>query len=173
MTARPSLVVVSGAPGAGKTQLARSLALVISCPAISRDEIKEGMVHAHGPGFTASPGDELTQRTYPVFFKVIHDLLEGGSSVVAEAGFQDEVWKTGLEPLLPLASVRVLRCHVPDETARRRRASRTRPAHVDAGPSVVLPSAFVHLSLSVPTLDIETGDGYVPPFEDIVTFARG
>ena len=46
MTAAPTLVVVSGPPGSGKTTLAHKIAAAVGCPAICRDEIKEGMVHA-------------------------------------------------------------------------------------------------------------------------------
>ena len=63
---KPTLVVVSGPAGSGKTTLARQIAVALGCPAISRDEIKQGMAHAI-PGFTGAPGDELTQRTLPVF----------------------------------------------------------------------------------------------------------
>lgn len=173
MTAKPTLIVVTGAPGVGKTQLAHTLGTAIGCPVISRDEIKEGMVHAYGPGFVATPGDELTQRTFPLFFKVIRDLLEGGATVVAEAGFQDRNWRTGLEPLLTIAEVRVLRCRVADDVAVARRASRVRVAHVDNDPSVVLPSAFVRLSLPVATLDVDTTEGYRPSIDEIIAFARG
>jgi len=43
---RPTLIVVSGPAGSGKTTLAHAIASAIGCPAICRDEIKEGMVHA-------------------------------------------------------------------------------------------------------------------------------
>jgi predicted kinase len=56
-------------------------------PAISRDEIKQGMAHAT-PGFT---GDELTRRTFPVFFAVLDLLLRSGVTTVAEAAFQDHL----------------------------------------------------------------------------------
>ena len=170
---RPTLVVVSGAPGVGKTTLARKLAAAIGCPAVSRDEIKEGLVHAYGPGFVAAPGDELTQRTFPLFFKVIRDLVEGGSTLVAESGFQERNWRVGLEPLLSLATVRIVHCHVADGVALDRRARRVRTAHADTDPGVVPPSAFRPITLAVPTLEVDTTDGYAPAFEEIVAFARG
>jgi predicted kinase len=56
----PTLVVVSGPAGAGKTTLAHRIAEAVGCPVICRDEIKEGMVHT-SPGLVPGPGDELTR----------------------------------------------------------------------------------------------------------------
>jgi adenylate kinase family enzyme len=42
MTSRPTLIIVSGPPGSGKTTLAHEIARAVGCPAICRDEIKEG-----------------------------------------------------------------------------------------------------------------------------------
>ena len=90
MTSLPTLVVVSGPAGSGKTTLAHTIARAVGCPAICRDEIKEGMVHT-APGFVAGPGDEMTARTLPVFFAVLELLLTAGVTTVAEAAFQDKV----------------------------------------------------------------------------------
>ena len=81
MTSRPTLIVVSGPAGSGKTTLAHAIASAVGCPAVCRDEIKERMVHARGgheAGFVAAPGDELTARTLPVFFGVLEVLLRAG-----------------------------------------------------------------------------------------------
>ncbi|MFE2595754.1 hypothetical protein ACFXCZ_04490 [Streptomyces sp. NPDC059396] len=46
----PALIVVSGSAGSGKTTLAHEIVRSLGCPAVCRDEIKEGMVHST-PGF--------------------------------------------------------------------------------------------------------------------------
>src|ERR1700753_476346 len=72
---RPALIVVSGPPGSGKTTLAHEIARAVGCPAVCRDEIKEGMAHACS-GFAPGEGDELTERTLPVFLGVLRLLAE-------------------------------------------------------------------------------------------------
>ena len=173
----PTLVIVSGPSGSGKTQLSHALASAIGCPAIVRDEIKEGMVHAQGSGFSPSVGDELTKRTYPLFFDIVRRLLEGGVTVVAEAAFKDSVWRQGLEPLSSLATFRIIRCVVADDVARERRLRRmavpTRAAHADAEWLDIPASGFEPISLPAPTLMVDTNDGYSPGLPEILRFVKG
>ena len=136
--------------GSGKTTLAHEIARAVGCPAICRDEIKEGMVHAT-PGFVAAPGDELTRRTLPVFFGVLELLLRSGVTTVAEAAFQDHVWRPGLEPLLRLAEFRVVGCTVDADAAfrrslLRRERSPLRVVHADPGPDDAAEHARRHLA---------------------------
>ena len=176
----PTLVVVSGPPGSGKTSLAHAIARAIGCPAICRDEIKEGMVHGAGGDFAPGPGDALTARTFPLFFEVVRVLLTAGVTVVAEAAFQDERWRLGLEPLTGLAELRIIHCTVSDAVARQRIARRiteepSRAAHADStllatreaeGPR----TPFQRISIAAPSLEVDTTDGYDPELAGILTF---
>jgi predicted kinase len=183
MTSVPTLVVVSGPMGSGKTTLAHKIAQAVGCPAICRDEIKEGMVHAT-PGFTgAAPGDELTVRTLPVFFGVLELLLRAGVTTVAEAAFQDHVWRPGLEPLRALARIRVVHCVLDADVAFRRSLRRRadhplRAAHADphgqdeAAERIQRHRGFNRVALDVPSIEVDTADGYRPALTEIVAFVN-
>lgn len=182
----PALVVVSGPPGSGKTTLAHQIAHAVGCPAICRDEIKEGMAHAT-PGFTPAPGDELTMRTLPVFFGVLELLLRAGVTTVAEAAFQGRVWRPRLEPLRDVAQLRIVHCTVDAEVAfsrimRRGAHGPPRHAHPDPGPADAAEYArrhrtFDRVSVDAPWIEVDTTDGYRPGLARIAAFiddpARG
>lgn len=177
MRALPTLVVVSGPTGTGKTTLAHRLAAAIGCPAICRDEIKEGMVHTAGPGFVAAPGDELTMRTLPTFFAVLDLLLSAGATTVAEAAFQDRVWRPRLAPLQRLARLRIVQCTVDTDVALARAVGRdrhnpTRRAHAHPG-TVAHGTDFDRVSIDAPTIEVDTTDGYRPDLAAIVDFVNG
>jgi predicted kinase len=179
--ARPTLVVVSGPPGTGKTSLAHAIAQAVRCPAVCRDELKEGMVHAHGGGFEAAAGDPLTQRTLPLFFNVLRLLLEADVTVVAEAAFQDRLWRPGLEPLAELAELRIVQCRVDAVVAHQRYqqllAAGGRAAHASIVGTDLEDwrrayASFDRVSVPAPSLDVDTTDGYAPGLAEIVAFVN-
>jgi predicted kinase len=177
------LTIVAGRPGSGKTTLARALAGAVRCPAICRDEIKEGLVNSLPT--TAVPSDAIQRHANEVFFNTVEFLLRRGVTLVAEAAFQHELWAQGLEPVLAIARPRLIVCRVDPELARARHverglrdAARERfhgdDAVVAAREGRRLPiGTYEEPTLNVPTLVVDTSDGYRPPFENIVAFARG
>jgi predicted kinase len=179
--ALPTLTVVSGPPGSGKTTLAHELAQELGCPAVIRDEIKQGMVDAT-PGYVPGASDPLNIPTLKVFFDVLAVLLRARVTVVAEAAFQDRVWRPNLEPLVELAQIRVIRCTVDaamahDRIAHRAAHSAHRAAHADHDLLKAITAGeysldtFGWIRMDLPTLTVDTTSGYEPLLRDIVGFA--
>lgn len=176
---RPTLIIIGGPAGTGKTTLAYGLARRVGCPAICRDEIKEGMVHTAGR-FDPAPGDELTRRTFPLFFDVLTLLVSSGVTVIADAAFQDQVWRPKLEPLMALAELRIVQCYADRDVAWKRIADRAseRNAHADGQLLAALEAGeryfeeFDRVSMPVPSIDVDTTSGYSPSLDEIVAFVN-
>jgi len=178
---QPSLIVVTGRPGSGKTTLAHALAPAIRCPLISRDEIKEGLVRT--TGHAGNPGEDIARKAYDVFFDTLSLLLSRQVTVIAEAAFQHKLWAPKLEPLREIARIRIIVCSIAPDVARARRIKRhlEDPArarfHPDpaalAAPEASEPQSDEYDAphLDVPTLAVDTSDEYQPAFEQIVLFA--
>lgn len=179
---RPTLIVVGGSPGTGKTTLAHEIARAVGCPAVCRDEIKEGMVHAT-PGFTPDLGDALNLRTLPAFFGVLGLLLGAGVTTVAEAAYQDRLWRPGLEALRGRAEIRIVHCSVGADVALARRLRRAAEDPVRAAhePAAALDpvahrrshEGFDRVAVDAPWIEVDTTSGYAPALREIVAFATG
>ncbi len=116
---RPFTIVVTGRPGSGKTTLAHRLASRIHCPALCRDEFKEGYVHTMG-GTHESLGKDVNWRLYNIFFESIEHVVGNGVSLVIEAAFQHKLWEPKLIPLAKKANISIVVCSVDPHVARSR-----------------------------------------------------
>jgi len=181
---QPLLIVVTGRPGAGKTTLAHALARAIRCPAICRDEIKEGFINTTGQFHTIIKADHDTGRhVYDAFFDTIHLLLSRRITHVAEASFQHKLWAPKLEPLQQIARIRIILCDIDARLARTRHIARgladpiRERFHLDPDVQAAREGRDLPLGdydpphLNLPTLTVDTSDGYHPAFESIVAFA--
>jgi predicted kinase len=164
----PTLIVVTGRPGSGKTTLVRALAQSIRCPAICRDELKEGLLNTTG----GTKGD-VAWPVYKTFFDTIELLLSRRITLIAEAAFQHKLWAPKLEPLRASAAIRIIVCTIPPDLAAARRENRHHadPAREQFHPPVI-GEEYDPPHLDVPTLSVDTSEGYQPGLESIIAFAR-
>src|ERR1041385_7917637 len=116
---KPFVIVVTGRPGSGKTTLAHTLAKHIHCPALCRDEFKEGYVHTMG-GTHTSLGKDINRRLYDIFFETVDFVVSKGVSIVIEAAFQHAAWFPKLTHLAGVASVSIVVCTIDPTLARSR-----------------------------------------------------
>jgi predicted kinase len=170
-SAQPLLLVVAGRPGSGKTTLAHALARAIRCPAICRDEIKEGFSNTTGD----NGGDEVGRKVYEVFFDAVRLLIERQVTLVAEAAFQHKLWAPKLEPLRAIARIRIVVCDIDPQFAEARHTARGQadPLREWYPKRWSNEQGFDPPHLEVPTMTVDTTDGYRPDLDAIVAFVRG
>lgn len=112
---------------------------------------------------------------------------------MAEAAFQDPLWRRGLESLTDLAELRIVRCNVTatithDRAVRRSISRRAvsrhqsavgvpgRTAHADTALVEAIEdwerafASFDRVSIPAPAIDVDTTDGYAPDLAGIVAF---
>ena len=124
-------MVVTGAPAAGKTTVARELAGRLRLPLIAKDTIKEALFDGLGTGDLAW-SQRLGPPTFGVMLALAEESLEAGASLVLEANF---VCGGKVEARLAALPARVVQVHssAPHEVVVARYASRERhPGHVDS-----------------------------------------
>ena len=123
-------------------------------------------------------GDELAHRTLSTFFDVLRLLVERGTTVVAEAAFQDHVWTPNLAPLAAFSEFRVVQCHTDPATAMRRVAEHaaTRRMHADKALLGAIERGdryfadFRRVAIEAPMISVDTTDGYKPSVDEVVAF---
>ncbi|MCY3957830.1 MAG: ATP-binding protein [Chloroflexi bacterium] len=180
----PLLVIVNGAPGSGKTTLSRRLADALRLPHLERDGLKETLAD-HLEVANLAQSNALTPAAVGVFYALAAELARAGVGMVLDQAYNRGLAEDQLRPLLASCRTVIVHCVVPREVSvqrymRRFERGARHAAHFDGERIALLQSGKLQidwslsdpLDLEVPTLLVETVDGYEPAFEEIVEFAR-
>jgi len=119
-----------------------------------------------------------------VLYLVVGRLLAADVSVVCESAFRRRAAEPDLRPLVGLARTVLLHCQTTEAVAfsryvERVESGRRRPCHGDgerialvrSGQLRLAPDLYEPPDLGIPTLRVDTTEGYAPGFEAIVAFA--
>jgi predicted kinase len=177
----PTLVIISGAPGSGKTTLARRLVLDLRLPLLVRDELKETLADAMGMPTDLAASARLGSGAYAALYLVTQRLLEAGIGVVIESNFRRGVAEVELEPLVAWADAGLIHCTAAADVIEARYLARhgrgeRHAAHLDDQRAAALiadlaSGTFDPLELAIPTMVVDTTDGWRPAYDEIRDFA--
>jgi len=123
----PTLIVVTGAPGSGKTTVARPLAELLGLPLFAKDDVKEALWDHFGAGdrelFLA-----YGRASYPLLLGLARAALAAGRSAVVEANFRPHMAVGDFEQILASTPCRVAQvlCIADPETCLERYRERDR-----------------------------------------------
>ena len=175
---QPLLVVVSGPPGSGKTELSGKLAKRLRLPLISKDMIKETLMDAL-PTSDRTTSTLIGGPTFALLFAVTRALLQARTGVMIEAPFLAQA-HAELEDLSRLSACAIIQCTLPSPLAVQRYRTRFQsgarhPGHADAA---VLEDLQTRIDegwygapvIGRPTLAVDTTRSYRPPLTEIVAW---
>lgn len=189
MPSQPTLVLVTGAPGSGKTTLSRPLSEALRLPCLSRDRFRTGLSFTSG-GWSEDPQRVPSRKeSIDVFLGTVEMLLERGVSLVADYVLGRDGFPEGsripdlaecviVKTSTPVATERYLNRLRDDPLLNRRAVLRALGhssiedalAERSAGASAFGPLLFDVGNTDLRTLTVDTTDGYVPGLEEIVEF---
>lgn len=111
------MIIVTGAPGTGKTTLSRKLSERYSIPLVAKDEIKELLFDSIGLG-DQQWSQQLSKASYNLLFNFVEKLLRTNTPFIVEGNFYDGEATKNFLSLKSIADFQVLQiqCYTEPET---------------------------------------------------------
>lgn len=125
--------------------------------------------------------DDLNIPVLHAFFEVLTVLARSGVNTVAEAAFQDKLWRPNLLQVVEFAEIRIIHCTAPlyvlhDRITHRAEHDAHRHAHNDAGLLAEIAAgtrtaeSFAPVKMDVAQMTVDTTNGYEPGLDAIARF---
>lgn len=168
---RPLLVIVSGAPGAGKSTLARKIADYMRFPHIERDTVLRSIE------FGSDKQLNRAKDIVPMYYDLLKVMLTRGMSIVTDGTIYQGVSESDIQAhLLPFAHVVNVHARAKNEHQRwldreNARESRDSKDWINGHlPTLhkVYDSAVNPLDIGVKVIEVDCNDGYYPQISDLV-----
>ena len=163
MTNNPLIILVSGAPGSGKTTFATQLAATMNIFHIERDRVFDSMLFT----YVDTPFNRQHDGI-PAFYNFLHSLIAANISAVIDCTLYKGKSEKDLLPLLPKAHVVQVHCRASNENQRFYDREMAKPGdtswvagfmkHLDE----IYPDVSVPLDLGQPCIEVDTTDDYHP-----------
>jgi predicted kinase len=180
----PSVLIITGAPAAGKTTLARKLAQSFSLPLVSKDDIKETLYDSLGWSDDEEWARQLGIASWHLLYQQTENLVAAGISLITESNFEarfaDERWQQ-LQERHNFQIIQLL-CWAEDSIVTERYLARIadgsrHPGHVDRihtdeYDAAALRDRFTFLNLSGERQAIDTGQLDATGYQSLLSWLR-
>lgn len=168
MLHKPLLVVVSGAPGSGKTTFAAQLAKHMNLLHIERDRAFDSMLFTYA--------DEPFNRQHdgiPAFYNLLHAVAAANVSAIVDCTLYKNKSEKDLQPLLTKAHVIQVHCRADNALQRFYAREMSKPGDTSwvAGfmqhLEKIQPEVAEPLDLGRPCIEVSTTDAYNPTLDTV------
>ena len=87
------IILITGASHAGKTLLAQKLLEKYSCPYLSIDHLKMGLIRSGNTDLTPEDDDELTEYLWPIIREIVKTAIENRQNLIVEGCYIPFHWR--------------------------------------------------------------------------------
>ena len=171
---KPLLILVSGAPGAGKTTLAHKLAEYLRVPHIARDEVLRGLE------MTLGRETDRKEQVSKLYYPLLVHMLKAEMSVVTDGTISRDLSEDDIKTFL-VPNAQVVNIHaraanehqrfIDRETQREGWSNDWVDAHLKHL-DTIYPRTVEPLDLGIPLIEVDTTNGYAPSIPEVVSRIR-